>query len=382
MALQAEAVLTFQEGAACGDKKLRDGLSAVLQVKDTLWVANDECLSVERLTLQSAEAGRFLFSAHQSFMLKDYLKLAAPPCDDETFEEADIEGLDYAQGYLWLIGSHSLKRKQPVEGASRQPEKGTTTAENIQRLAEISSDGNRFLLARIPLIPYEGTLIPAAEATMEDGTELVAACLRGDTKGNELLELLRKDEHLAPFFAIPGKDNGFDIEGLAVLEDRVFIGLRGPVLRGWAIILELRVEAGKKHENRLKLKSIKGDDSKQKYRKHFLQLNGLGIRDLVVDGDDLLILAGPTMDLDGPVTLFRWHNGASTKEASVVFESKESLAAVEEIAYGKGNDHAEGITTFSAPGLKSPSLLVVYDSADTTRYVGTDGVTADIIALK
>ncbi len=86
MALQAEAVLTFQEVAACGDKKLRDGLSAVLQVKDTLWVANDECLSVERLTLQSAEAGRFLFSAHQSFMLKDYLKLAAPPCDDETFE--------------------------------------------------------------------------------------------------------------------------------------------------------------------------------------------------------------------------------------------------------------------------------------------------------
>jgi hypothetical protein len=329
---------------------------------------------VERLTLQSAEAGRFLFSAHQSFALKDYLKLPAPPCDDEAFEEADIEGLDYAQGYLWLIGSHSLKRKQPEDGA--------TTAENIQRLADISSDGNRFLLARIPLIPDGGTLIPAAEATMEDGTELVAACLRGDAKGNELLELLRKDEHLAQFFAIPGKDNGFDIEGLAVLEDRVFIGLRGPVLRGWAIILELRVEAGKKHENRLKLKSIKGDDSKQKYRKHFLQLNGLGIRDLVVDGSDLLILAGPTMDLDGPVTLFRWQNGARTTEASVVFENKKSLAAVGEIAYGQGNDHAEGIATFSAPGLKSPSLLVVYDSADTTRYVGTDGVTADIIALK
>ena len=35
------------------------------------------------------------------------------------------------------------------------------------------------------------------------------------------------------------------------------------------------------------------------YRKHLLELGGLGIRDLCVDGDDLLILAGPTMDLDG-----------------------------------------------------------------------------------
>ncbi|MNG03413.1 hypothetical protein D3C84_864920 [compost metagenome] len=36
-----------------------------------------------------------------------------------------------------------------------------------------------------------------------------------------------------------------------------------------------------------------------RYRKHFFALNGLGFRDLCTSGDDLLILAGPTMDLDG-----------------------------------------------------------------------------------
>ncbi len=41
---------------------------------------------------------------------------------------------------------------------------------------------------------------------------------------------------------IPGKDNGFDIEGLAVREDRLLLGLRGPVLRGHAFVLELSLE--------------------------------------------------------------------------------------------------------------------------------------------
>ncbi len=30
-------------------------------------------------------------------------------------------------------------------------------------------------------------------------------------------------------------------------------------------------------------------------------MEGLGIRELVIQGKDLLILAGPSMDLDGPV---------------------------------------------------------------------------------
>ena len=50
--------------------------------------------------------------------------------------------------------------------------------------------------------------------------------------------------------------------------------------------------------------------------KHFLDLGGLGVRDLSVDGDDLIVLAGPTMLLDGPVRLLRWPDGAKAGAAT------------------------------------------------------------------
>jgi hypothetical protein len=57
----------------------------------------------------------------------------------------------------------------------------------------------------------------------------------------------------------------------------------------------------------------------QRYRLSFLHLNGLGIRDLVREGEDVLVLAGPSMDLDAPFALYRWHGafGASSKDERV-----------------------------------------------------------------
>ena len=81
--------------------------------------------------------------------------------------------------------------------------------------------------------------------------ELTAARLQGDARANQLTKALRNDPHVGRFVprvlknddidGIPSKDNGFDVEGLAVSGDRVFLGLRGPVLRGWAMVVELRV---------------------------------------------------------------------------------------------------------------------------------------------
>jgi hypothetical protein len=185
---------------------------------------------------------------------------------------------------------------------------------------------------------------------------------------------LEKDKHLGPFLAIPGKDNGFDIEGLAVVGDRVFIGLSGPVLRGWAVILELELKEGEGNASNLELKKIGRED--RRYRKHFLQLGGLGVRDLCVRGTDLLILAGPTMDLDGPVTVFRWPGGTEPEGESLVFADR--LPIVMQIPYGRGTDHAEGMTLF---GEDARSLLVVYDSASKERKKEINAVEADIFDL-
>lgn len=125
---------------------------------------------------------------------------------------------------------------------------------------------------------------------------------------------MASDKHLPSSLSLPGKDNGFDIEGLAVVGDRIFIGLRGPVLRGWAVIVEIEPKEDEGNVSQLKLKKIGRDD--RPYRKHFLQLNGLGVRDLCVQHSDLLLLAGPTMDLDGAsygLALDRWYGSRRGK---------------------------------------------------------------------
>lgn len=352
------------------DKSLRDGLSVALQIGDTLWVANDETISLERLSLVAGgNTGPYSYARHhKQFSLNDYLRLPVPHRDGADVEEVDVEGLDYKEGYLWLVGSHSLKRKTPKlqDGAKKA---------QVQ-MAQVSGDGNRYLLARIPVVERDGTYTLTKKET-RNGKERTAAQLHGNNQSNDLAKALREDEHLGSFIGIPGKDNGFDIEGLAVASDRLFIGLRGPVLRGWAVILEVELKEDNDQPSTLKLKAIGPND--RRYRKHFLHLGGLGIRDLCIQGSDLLILAGPTMDLDGPVTIFRWPKGTDPKGESVV--PAIELERVLDVPYGQGVDHAEGMTLFSPEGGAARSLLVVYDSASKNRQSGRSTVAADVFRL-
>ncbi|MGZ8158095.1 MAG: DUF3616 domain-containing protein [Methylobacter sp.] len=354
------------------DKKLSHGLSVVAQIGDTLWVANDETISLERLTLTEAgSTGEYAYGGrHTQFSLIDYLRLPVPPASDpEDMIEADLEGLAYEDGYLWLVGSHSLKRKKPKPGD--EPEKAR------KHLATVFGDGNRYLLARIPVEKSDGTYVLAKKAK-GTGEKHTAAQLHGDNKSNELMDALRNDKHLEPFLAIPSKDNGFDIEGLAVADGHLFIGLRGPVLRGWSMILEVAPKEDEDDPTTLKLEPI--GPAGRPYRKHFLQLGGLGVRELCVLGDDLLILAGPTMDLDGPVTVFLWANGARPKEEAIV--SANDLAPLLDIPYGRGEDHAEGMVLLTpSDGGKPRSILVVYDAASVNRQFGDNTLAADIFRL-
>lgn len=346
------------------DKKLWDGLSAAVQVGDTLWVANDEALSLEQLSRQRGTGAEIRYAEHRQFALHELLQLPVPPAADGKIEEADIEGLDYDDGYLWLVGSHSLKRDQPKEQKSIE--------KNIERLAQVSRDGNRFLLARLPVAEATQSL----ERTVEQGGRArTAARLRGDAHGNALTGALATDEHLGPFLTIPGKDNGFDIEGLAVAGDRVFVGLRGPVLRGWALILELALE--EQDASTLTLKPVGAEG--RLYRKHFLDLRGLGIRDLCVQNSDLLILAGPTMTIAGPQKVFRWPGGARPDRESLVFG--KDLPTVLNIPVGAGPEQAEGLTLFAPDGGTANEVLIVYDSTAPRRQRGTSTVEADLFAL-
>ncbi|HEY9725409.1 MAG TPA: DUF3616 domain-containing protein [Chroococcales cyanobacterium] len=334
-----------------------EDLSAALLTHDKhLWLASDETTTLERLSFDGSDT----FSNHQQIELSQFIELPAG-----KDEEIDIEGLAYSDYYLWLVGSHSWKRKKPKEDKKDK--------KNIERLATVADEKNRYIFARIPLV--DGKLFKDCPHPERPNETLRAAKLKLTEKGNILMDALDSDSHLHPFILakIPSKDNGLDIEGLAICNNKIFLGLRGPVLRGWAIILEIEVEASSPEILTLK----KLEDSDKLYKKHFLKLAGLGIRDLCFDGQDLLILAGPTMDLDGPVKLFRLPGGLNSSDNLFYWEPKPIL----DLPYGEGNHHPEGVTLLNAIA-QQHSILVVYDSPSPETIVGeSNAVLADIFPL-
>ncbi|MDA0674243.1 MAG: DUF3616 domain-containing protein [Cyanobacteria bacterium] len=325
-------------------------LSAVRQVGPHLWLGCDEGGALERLTILGDRA-----ADHSSYPIGAFLDL---PHGVE--EEIDIEGIAYSDHYLWFIGSHSTKRKKP------QPDE--TPEANWDRLSTVEREENRYTLGRIPLV--EGTLSMQCPHPLRPDQILQAAQLQRKKSGNQLTQVLATDPHLGPFLTadIPGKDNGFDIEGLAVVGDRLFIGLRGPVLRGWAVLLEIAVKDN--DDGYFKLKKLVG---KQRYRKYFLNLQGLGIRDLCPWGDELLMLAGPTMALSGAVQIFRQPLAALVPEQPFL-----TPTLVQTLPHGQDCDRAEGLTQFTQGD--QPQLLVVYDAPSPDR-IGSNGtsVQADLI---
>ncbi len=341
-------------------KHVRDGLSTSIILGDNLWIACDERSSLERLTRIDKET----YGHHQSFDLKKYLELPEGDC------EIDIEGIGFQDHYLWLVGSHSLARKKPKKKDS--PEK------QIERLAKVKDDPSRYLLARIPMVKDkksgEYVLEKKCEHPDKPKVKLHAAQLVSHGDKNKLWQVLANDIHLKPFMEIPGKDNGFDIEGLALSKEKIYIGLRGPVLRGWAMILEVEIEETKSEH--FKLKPI--GENGAFYKKHFLHLEGMGIRELRVIKHDLLILAGPTMDLDGTISVYRWPDAVKQEKSSIVH--RKELERLFDVPHGhgktSGQDKAEGMALYD-----DNHVLIVFDSPTEKRKQGDNGVKADIYKL-
>ncbi|TYK45236.1 DUF3616 domain-containing protein [Actinomadura decatromicini] len=346
-------------GRESREAETHTNLSAVRQDGRCLWVAGDETATIERLTAELDGDGRVTgYAAQETVALADLVPLPAGPD-----EEADIEGLARANGWLWAIGSHSLKRKKIKPGQR--------DAKARKRLATVVREDNRFVLVRLPLATGADGL---PHVVREDGGR-TAAVLGLDK--DSITDLLAGDPHLAPFLAIPSKDNGLDIEGVAAHGDRLYIGLRGPVLRGWAVLVEIRPDTHPDDPRRLRALPV--GDGGDRYRTHFLDLGGLGIRDLCPHGDDLLVLTGPSMDLDGPVRLVRWPGAARADAAEIV--TADELEVLGELPYGDGDDHAEGIAVLDEPGAPGTRLLVVYDSPSPDRLTDRGGVVADVIRL-
>lgn len=348
------------------EDELHLDISCVAQLGRNLWLGSDETVVAERLTW---EPKKKRFGRHQGFDLTKFFQLPAG-----RDEEIDIEGMAVAPPYLWITGSHSLTRGKA---------EGESFAEAIADLTEIERETNRYFLGRVPLVespesPGDFELWKTAVDPKSPKRRLSAARLFGTGATSVLTDALRFDDLMRPYVDIPSKDNGLDVEGLVVADDYVFLGLRGPVLRGWAVVLELAPEYF--CEDYFTLQSIgrKG----MLYRRHFFDLMGLGIRDLEIVDDDLLILAGPTMAIDGRVLLLRWKGFKKRKKESVV--PRDELQIVMDFGGGdvglRGQNHPEGITVFTPPeNCDLPrGIMVTYDAPAGEYLKGKGRVGADL----
>ena len=354
-----------------GYKPARDSLSAVAIRGGTMWLANDEGRGLDRL-IRSEDGS---YGNHELFGLVELLDM---PVKGEGAPELDIEGLDIDGSKLWLVGSHTWTRGNPKKAAKKRDDPR-------KALADVSPNPNRQVLACLPLTTHDG---PDAVPRVGKGSRYPVADglarLRIGKKRGTLTKLLAKDELLGRFVDLPAKENGFDIEGLAAKGERLFLGLRGPVLRGYAMVLELEVRADGQGE--LELRPM--GDGDELYRKHVLHLGGNGIRDLHRHGDDLLILAGPTAAISGSCYVWRWRGAFDTKQAAFLPEpdagqdGEEPLRRILQLPVGDGGDHPEGMALLSE-GAAAMELLVVYDSPLAARKVGGNGaVRADVFRLR
>ncbi len=155
-------------------------------------------------------------------------------------DEIDIEAIAVEGDAYYIVGSHGIAKKS----------------------GDVQS--NRYRLFRLKVEPSTG--LPSTAP--------------GGLSVTSLSEILRTDPVLGPHFGKPLQQRGVSIEGLAIRNGRLFVGLRNPNLDGYAHVIE-----------------VGADDifatTTPSYVLHKLRLGaGLGIREIVAVREGFLIIAG------------------------------------------------------------------------------------------
>ncbi len=251
--------------------------------------------------------------AHGGWSLHQALALA------KQDQEADIEAITFGDGCLYVIGSHGCRRRR------LKPE--LSVRKNRERLLEIDRQESRSRLVRLPFDATSGVV--------------------GEGQRIDLSKRLRKDPLLGPFYGVPSKENGIDIEGMAYRDGQLFLGFRGPVLR----------------DNYVPVMVLSFDRPKR-YTLRFVRLDGQGIRDMVAVDEGFLILSGPVNDAPGPFCLWWWDGIDQIPGRDHRVQAARLLGPVS----SSGGAKAEGLALLSQHGGRA-EVLVVYDTPTETEAV-------------
>ncbi|WP_346898031.1 DUF3616 domain-containing protein [uncultured Roseibium sp.] len=226
--------------------------------------------------------------------------------EDNGNGDPDTEGAAYADGFFYLLGSHGLSRK-----------KGKF---------HLSS----FLVFRFPVDKKTGK--PAFDISADTLASEIA-------RSDRLRNAIRTSPGVIGDYAEKplGKNaGGANLEGLAVIGKRLYVGFRGPSSKGRAYILSVDVDGLFGHGGLAPVIFA-------------LELGkNIGIRDLAAVSDGILILAGPVQK-EGPYSIYRWDLKNSPQKLQDLAMPDPDVKAETLLVLGQQNDTYD--------------VLVLYDGA-------------------
>ncbi len=293
-------------------------LSGVALVRQYLLVGTDEGVGSEN-SVNKVQILKQIDQGH--FHYRKDIELFTGNKDDGL--EMDIEGLAMQGNELFVVGSHTLRRP------SVHPENSRAQNRKRLRVKAIDVQKNRDWLYRLQL---------------DEDLNIV------DKKRISLRKLIKKDPVLKPFSRIPGKENGVDIEGIAVAGKWIYLGMRGPVLRG----------------NFVPIIKLKFDSPKKSYKLLYVQLSGRGCRDIKPVSDGFLLIAGPVGDGLYPYQLYHWNGKDMVPGRNRDSEDCGKMQLLGDLPTTVGKP--EGLAV-QKEGEDYYDILVIYDGIQTPNEV-------------
>jgi hypothetical protein len=232
--------------------------------------------------------------------------------------DLDGEGVAFADGAFYVIGSHGLPRRIPK---TPTPELKASIDAGVVAASQI---------IRIRLRPNAGEVL-----TRNDVEEVRAT--------PKLRDIIADHRLLNRFLGRRLENNGLTIEGIAVVGGRLFAGFRAPTLDdGRAPVLSVALDA------------LFGNEPPDAVLSLLPVGEGRGIRDLAPFDGGLLVLAGPSGDEAGRYTVY-WWNGSN--------ESLRYLADITEATGATARRKPEAILALDqdASGLR---VLILSDGEE------------------
>lgn len=244
--------------------------------------------------------------------------------DKSGGKELDIEGLTAVNNDIYVLGSHSSKRKKIKQNRSYKKNRKKFNSSKIE------DEKDRDWLYRLHL-DNDGKMLSTARITLRN--------------------IIDNDDVLSPFGSIPSKENGVDIEGIAAKDDWLYLGFRGPVFRG----------------NYVPVMKFKFENPKETYQLLYVALNGRGIRGMTSVADGFLILAGAVGDGDASYQLYHWNGKDVITGKNQHAADKGEVRLLGEIQ-PPANGKAEGIMVVKEDKVHY-QLLIVFDGVKTLNNV-------------